>query len=66
MKKVEKLVEQKKEWKNLEEQEVEKKFLGDVGWVGQNWEEPEGVKKNAVELDWYGDNSVKWSMADES
>ena len=50
----------------MEKQEVEKKFLGDVGWVGQNWEEPEEVKKNTVELRWCGDNSVKWSMADES
>ena len=59
-------MEQKKEWKNLEEQEVEKKILGDVGWVGQNWEEPEGVKKNGGELSWCGDNSGKWSTANES
>ena len=43
-----------------------KEKLGELGWVGKKWEEQEGVKRNSVELGWCGENSMKWSTADES
>jgi hypothetical protein len=43
-----------------------KEKLDKLSWVGKNWEEQEGKKRNSVEWGWVGDNSVKWSTADES
>ena len=42
------------------------KNADEVGWAGQNLEEPEGKKKIAGKLSWSGDNLVKWNTADES